>query len=320
MTRNTLIYITMVNRTIVIMNDNNIIWKTKSKTSEKVTDIKTLATEIADLNKQQGKSTKGATDTKNDERHTTGAQAEHVSSMLQSYYDDANDKKNLAIVKFSITDFVQSNIEDAVKNMQLIYDIAAAIIDKTPTALDVYNFEPTDLTELQADIDSLKIAVPTQSVMRSTNKTITAAIKTKVRLLRDKVNSLDINIGTYKKRYSSFVSDYTNGRRMVQTGVGHLTEHVALMPEQHEALLGLKYTLGDSFTIRNHSAFVAEYGITNTPGVLPVTRQRIEGNADVHVEITKDNAGSFGHWLVIYNPNEFDDVNLTVLVAKGSKK
>ena len=107
---------------------------------------------------------------------------------------------------------------------------------------------------------------------------------------------------------------------MVQTGVGHLTEEVALMPEQHEALLGLKYTLGDSFTIRNHSAFVAEYGITNTPGVLPVTRQRIEGNADVHVEITKDNAGSFGHWLVIYNPNEFDDVNLTVLVAKGSKK
>ena len=122
--------------------------------------------------------------------------------------------------------------------------MAAAIITKTPTALNVYNFEPTDLTELQADIDSLKEAVSTQSVMKTENKTITAAIKTKMGLLRDKLNSLDTNVSTYKKKYSSFVSDYTFGRRMVQTGVGHLTEELALMPEQHEAVLGQKLYFG----------------------------------------------------------------------------
>ena len=33
--------------------------------------------------------------------------------------------------------------------------------------------------------------------------------------------------------------------------------------------------------------------------------------------MTKDNTDSFGNWLVIHNPNELDDVNVTILVAKG---
>jgi len=74
---------------------------------------------------------------------------------------------------------------------------------------------------------------------------------------------------------------------------------------------------GDTLTIKNHSAFTAEYGLTNTPAVLPVSRQKIEAHTDVKVVITKDNTDNFGHWLVIHNPNELDDVNVTILVAKG---
>ncbi len=317
MTQNTLIYIAMTNRTVVIMDTNDGIWLTKTKTAEKVDSIKLLVKDIGGLQKLQGKSTKGATDNKNDERKVSSIQAEHVTNILKSYYYDEKDKKNLAIVQFSHTDFVQSNAEVAESNMQLVHDMAAAIVLTTPTALDVYNFEPTDLAELQADIASLKEAVPTQTVMKTENKTITAEIKTKMGQLREVMNSLDTNVNTYKKKHSSFVSDYTFGRRMVQTGGGHLTEVLALMPEQHEALLGQKYTLGDTLTIKNHSDFTVEFGFTNNPAILPTVRQSVEGNTEFKALITKDTEGSFGHWLVVLNPNEFDDVNVTVFVAKG---
>ena len=42
-----------------------------------------------------------------------------------------------------------------------------------------------------------------------------------------------------------------------------------------------------------------------------------EAHNDAKVVITKDNTDSLGHWLVIHNPNELDDVNVTILVAKG---
>ncbi len=75
--------------------------------------------------------------------------------------------------------------------------------------------------------------------------------------------------------------------------------------------------MGDTITIKNHSAFPAEYCLTNTPALLPDKRTRIEDNSDVKVVITKDNTNSFVHWLVIHNPKELDNVNVTILVAKG---
>jgi len=317
MTSNQNIFQTMTTRTLVTMDANVGFWKLKLKTKGKVDKVRTIATEIDTLAKQQGHSTSGATDTKNDQRITAAIQALFVDDVLKSYYEDNDDKLNAAIIDFTMSDFTKGTVKHSITNMQLVCDTAAAIILKTPTALDEFNLSITDLPDLQTAIDLLSAVVPTQSVMKSGNKTITADIAKKFVELRAAMTGLDTNVNTYSKISSKFVDDYTNCRRMVQTGVGHVTAEAALMPIHFEALLGKSYTIGDVLTIKNHSLFNAKYGFTNTPEVLPIVLKDIEGGAVVKETIVKDDKGSFGHWLVVYNPNDMDDVDITVLVAKG---
>jgi len=304
-------------RTMAIMVDNNGIWSLKTNTANRVTKVNGLVDTLDLLAKSQGLSTTGATDTKNNQRVVAGNQSYHVESNLKSYYLDNNDPTSLAIIDFTMTEFTQGSIENSIKKMQLIYDTAAAIIKKTPTAFDGYNMEPTDLSELQTDIDALSGAAIVPLKMRSGNKSVTQEIVATFELLRTEMNGLDVNIETYRKSQPEFVNLYMNGRRQVQVGVGHKTAEVALMPIHFEAVMGLEYTLGDKLTIRNHSAFTLKWGFTNTPGVLPTVLNDLDGKADINVEIVKDASGSFGHWLILHNANEFDDVNATVLLAKA---
>ncbi len=317
MTSNQNIYQSMTTRTLVTMNANDGLWKLKVKTKSKVDAIKLIATTIDTLAKQQGHSTSGATVTKNDQRISAAIQAMFVDDVLKSYYEDINDKLNGAIIDFTMTDFTKGTVKHSITDMQLVYDTAAAIIAKSPTALEAYNLTVTDLPELQVAIDLLSTVVPTQSVMKSGNKTITSDIAKQFVLLRAAMKGLDTNVNTYSKISPKFVEDYTNGRRMVQTSVGHVTAEAALMPIHFEAILGKEYTIGDVLTIKNHSLFNAKYGFSNTPEVLPTVLKSIDGGAVVKETIVKDDNGSFGHWLVVYNPNDMDDVNITVLVAKG---
>ena len=317
MTQNQLIYRAMTNRSISILNDNKKYWTTKLKTANRITVVNSLHVKLDLLAKQQGLSTGGATGTKNTQRVVSGLQASHVESILKSYYRDINDTTNYNIIDFSMTDFVQGNIENSVDDMQLIYDTAAAILLKTPTAFDDYNMEATDMAELQADIDALNDSTVVPSKMKSSNKTITKEILTTYGLLRTEMEGLDDNIATYKKSQPEFVSNYTNGRRLVQVGVGHKTAEVALMPVHFESVMGMDYTLGDTLTIKNKSAFNLKWGLTNNPKVLPTELHDLDGGTDIKVPIVKDANGTFGHWLILHNANELDDVNATILLAKG---
>ena len=204
-----------------------------------------------------------------------------------------------------------------IKNMSLIYDTAAAILIATPTAFAGYNLETTDMADLKLAIEDLKNSVPVQTTMKSGNKAITKELKSNFKLLRKEMTKLDSNINTYAKKNPEFVNVYTNGRRIVQVGIGHKTAEVALMPEHFEAVLGKEYTLGDVLTIRNHSAFSVQYGFTNTPEILPIILKSLEGGGEIRVTVERDDSGSFGHWLILNNQHDLDDVNVTVLLAKG---
>ena len=317
MTINQIIYQTMVNREIVIMDANDALWKTKLNTKKRVDRIRNILLNIDTLAKQQGLSTSGATDTKNDQRLIAAVMALFIDDILKSYYDDNEDKKSAAFIDFTMTDFAKGAIKHSITSMQLVYDTAAAIVLKTPTALDDYNLTVTDLPDFKTALDLLNEVAPTTSVMRSGNKTITAEISQQFTLLRTEMNGLDNNVNTYSKISPKFVADYTNGRRMVQTSVGHKTAEASLMPVHFEPLLGKDYTVGDVMTLRNHSMFKAKYGYTNDPKVLPLILKDLDAGAEIKDTIALDADGNFGHWLVVFNPNLLDDVNITVLLAKG---
>ncbi|MEI6185063.1 MAG: hypothetical protein WCP65_05990, partial [Bacteroidota bacterium] len=308
---------TMGSRTLLILNNYNKIWSGKIKTADKITKISDLLTIITDLAKAQGLNTSGATDTKNNNRVAASTQALHVEHILKSYYDDTDDATNLAKIDFNYTTFAYGDIDTSIKNMSLIYDTAAAILIATPTAFAGYNLETTDMADLKLAIEDLKNSVPVQTTMKSGNKAITKELKSNFKLLRKEMTKLDSNINTYAKKNPEFVNVYTNGRRIVQVGIGHKTAEVALMPEHFEAVLGKEYTLGDVLTIRNHSAFSVQYGFTNTPEILPIILKSLEGGGEIRVTVERDDSGSFGHWLILNNQHDLDDVNVTVLLAKG---
>ena len=317
MTRNQNGYTTMGSRTLLILDNYNKLWSGKVKTADKITKITGLLTIITDLSKAQGLNTSGATDTKNSNRVEASTQALHVEHILKSYYDDNDDAINFSKIDFNYTKFAYGDIDTSIKDMLLVYDTAAAILIATPTAFDGYNMETTDMADLKLAIDNLKKSVPVQTTMKSGNKAITKELKENFKLLRKEMTKLDSNINTYAKKNPEFVSVYTNGRRIVQVGVGHKTAEVALMPEHFEAVLGKEYTLGDVLTIRNHSAFSVQYGFTNTPEILPTILKSLEGGEDIRVTVERDDSGSFGHWIVLHNQHDLDDVNVTVLLAKG---
>ena len=283
----------------------------------RVTRIIGIETDIDALAKKQGLSTKGATGTKKTDREVAGDQAFHVENIVKSYYLEENDETNFDIINYSLSDYTHGSIKESIKKMQQIYDTAAAIIKANPTALDEFNLASTDMAELKADIDTLNGVSAVPLKMRSDNKAITKQINAKLALLRTEMNGLDVNVNTFTKTQPDFTDAYFAGRRIVNSGVGHKTAMVALMPEQTEAVLENEYTVGDKLTIRNHSAFPVDFGFTNDPKVVPAVMQSLAGNADIQVTVGLDATGNFGHWLMLRNPHDMDDVNVTVLVAKG---
>jgi len=318
MTTNQSIYLAMANRSMAILNNKSSIWTGKLRTKARVDKVQSIIDTISDLFKQQGLRTRGATDDKDNQRLITSNKALHIDNVLKSYYDDIEDTKNMGIIDFSFSDFMYSSMQSSITDMELVYETAAAIVAKTPTAFADYNVGTTEIPDLKVSIDLLKGVVPVSSTMKSGNKTVTAEINVQYDLLRKAFISLDPNIGTFIVVEPEFVKLYNNGRRQVQTSGGHTTATVALMPAHTEAVLGKKYTLGDVMTIKNTSLFPAQYGFTDNPDVLPTVMKELAGSGEVKETIVADAKGSFGHWLVVHNASAFDDVNVSVSVAKGN--
>ena len=318
MTNNVKNYNSMVDRTQLTLANNNTLWSGKPKMVSKIAEITSIQTAINVLGKKQGVSTCGATGTKKTDRVVAGLQAYHIEKILQSYYLDIKDQVSYDIIEYSVSDYTSGNIKDSIKKMNQVYDIAAAIIIKSPLALKDFNLVDTDMAELKTDIDAVTTISPLPSTMRAANKAITKEINVQMRLLRTAMNGLDVNMNTFTKTQPAFSDVYFASRKIVNTGVGHKTAEVALMPEQTEAVLGNKYTVGDVLTIRNKSAFAMQYGLTHDAAITPTNMKSLEGNAEIKITVELDSTGDFGHWLVLHNPHDLDDVDVTVLVAKAN--
>ena len=300
--------------TLGVMESNNDEWTTDVTTASRMNDVTTTLTNISVLDKKQGLNAKGATKTKNTLWAECATTAEHIDDGLIAYYESKNDETNLAIIKFTHSDFVHCSFAEGYKRMSLVQSKAAGIAIAN---LIPFKVVATDITEFAVSLGLLKTAAPANRLMKVTNKAITKAINEQFKILKPQMKKLDSSVNTYKKDSPTFVSEYKIGRKIIHYGKGHTTAELNLMPIETESVLGNKYTVGDVLTIRNHSDFTIHYGLTDTPDILPAVMQSLESNTDIKVTVEKDAKDSFGHWLIVHNPNEFDDVSVTVLVAKG---
>ena len=173
-------YLKMSNVSLTVMADNDTIWSDDTSTSGKVDAATTTVTEIELLDKQQGINAKGTTKTKNSLWAECALESEHIDHGLIAYFEDKDDQKNLAIIKFTISNFIHCGFEDGFKKMELVQSTAAGL---ATASLTPYKVLAADITTLAANLLLLKGAAPANRLMVVTNKTITTAINAKFKIL-----------------------------------------------------------------------------------------------------------------------------------------
>jgi len=309
-------YAVMVDVATGVMDRNNAKWNADTKISAVVVDVKLKRKTIDELAGIQGTSAAGATMSKNTFWQVAAAKTEHICSGLKSYYDDTDDETSYAVIDFNNTDFEYGKGMEVVKRMQIIQDVAALI----PIAsLLPFKILATEITDHQIAINEFKGSIPKGKILKTEKKAATKQLRVCFTLLRKQMKKLDNLMGTRKVGEPTFFDAYTNGRKIFNSGKGHITEHLDLMPEQFESIMGKKIENGDTLTIRVYGAYGASIGLTDTPSVLPTTGMKIiDGDTELKLKVPDDFGGKFGHWLVINNHNLLDDVSVTVLLAKGN--
>jgi hypothetical protein len=306
----------MANTATAYMDKNVAIFTANTKVTTLLSAIKGTVTAINQTATTQGLDTTGATTNKKNLHQIANDKAEHVCFGLRAYADDINDPILASAIHFTHSDFILGTTAEIVNRMQLVHDKAAAI---TIATLLPFNIVATDISDLQTAITNYSGAAPTKKVMQAASTAATAQLNSQFTTLRTQWGKMDNLVKTYKTAQPIFVAGYTNARKIVDLGKTMKAEELHLMPHHFEAIFGMKFQEGDTFTIRNHSTVAVRGFITDTPTVLPTTGNQVsvEPNSEVQAKISADFGGVFGHWLIIHNPADLDDAHVTVILAHG---
>jgi len=297
------------------MDANNPFWSSNTKISAIVTAAKATVNSISLAEGIQSQPATGATKSEHSFWVTAAQKSEHICLGLKAYYTDISDMTNFDIVNFTISDFMHCTKLEATLRMQLVHDKAAAI---TIATLTPFNIVAADITGLQTAITNFANSLPQRTIMKANNKTATAQLPVLFTTLRGQLKQLDFLVGTMKVTQPTFVSNYTNARKIINLGKTQQAEELHLMPKHFEVIFGRKFSEGDTFTVRNHSAIMMEVFITDNTSVLPtVNGVKIPSKTDMKLVVSKDFGGVFGHWLMVNNPNALDDLHVTVILAHG---
>jgi len=75
---------------------------------------------------------------------------------------------------------------------------------------------------------------------------------------------------------------------------------------------------GYTITLRNPNAFPVKVSLTNTPEQYnPEFEVELGAYSDTKLKIPEDFGGVLGNYMMIYNPNKFNKIKVTAILAKG---
>ena len=290
------------------------IWSGNTKISAIVTIINDTMVNIAGLGGIQMDSTKGATKSEHDLWIIAANLAEHVCYGLKSYYEDQNDMTQYEFINYTISDFLYGQKTEVKTRMEKVHDTAAGI---PILALADFNIVAQDITDLNDGIKDFSDSQPVRGVIKANTKAATTQLPPLFTILRKNYKKLDNLIGTFKKTQVNFFEAYTNARNIINLGKVQVAEELDLMPKEYQAIFGKKLKVGYWITVRNHSQFPGVIYLTDNPENLAVQNEvTVKGEQDMKLEIPKDFKGIFGHWVMVFNPNELDNIQITVILSK----
>lgn len=308
-------FLDMVEADLTIMQQYNAIVAGNIKLSAIVTAVKNTHSLILSTAGIQSQINKGPTATKNRLWIDAATKADHVCSGVKAYADDINDATLLGSMHYTYNSLIKDTTNQSIVDMQAIHDKAAAI---AIALLAPFNVVATDLTDLQTAINAFAAGAPMKRALVVNTSAATSQLPPLFTLQRKQLKKLDHIVNTFKKSQPTFVTNHFNARKIVNLGKTQMAEEIHLLPKHFEAIFGKKFVAGDTFTVRNHSKYVAEVYLSDITTALPTANGvKIPSDTELKLEVGKDFGGVFGHWLLVDNPNALDDVHITVILAHG---
>jgi hypothetical protein len=315
MTDNQFNFLNMVGADIAVLSEAQYaaILTGSTKLAAELAAVKNTHVTILSVAGLQSQINKGPTITKETLLQAAASKADHICSAVRAYADDINDANLLASMHYTYKGLLYVSTNQAIIDMRLIHDAAAAI---TIADLLPFNVVATDITDLKTAIDSFEAAAPGKRAMVVDTSVATAQLPPLFTTQRKQLKKLDNLVSTFRLVNPSFVEAHFKARKIINLGKTMQAEELHLMPQSFESIFGMKFSEGDTFILRNHSGYEIQAALTDTPAVLPTAGIiKISANTEIKVAIPKDFGGVFGHWLVIMNTNPLDDIHATVILA-----
>ncbi len=308
-------FLDMVEADLTILQQYNAIVTGNIKLSAIVTAVKNTHSSILLTAGIQSSINKGPTATKRSLLIDAATKADHVCSGVKAYADDINDETLLGTMHYTYNSLIKDKTNQCLVDMQAIHDKAATI---AIALLLPFNVVAADLTDLQTAITAYATGAPQKRALVVNTSVATTQLAPLFTLQRKQLKKLDHIVSTFKKSQLTFCESHFAARKIVNLGKGKMAEELHLMPKHFEAIFGKKFMVGDTFTVRNHSKYVAEVYLSDITTALPtVNGVKIPSDTELKLEVGKDFGGVFGHWLIVDNPNALDDVHITVILAHG---
>lgn len=307
-------YLNMGKTCLSTMDVNNAVWNGNPIITAMVASIKANILNIENLEGIQSDSAHGATISEHDAWAVAAKNAENVCNGIKAYFINEDDLINFEKVNYTISDFEYGQRNTVLDRMKKVYNAAFVI----PIA-DLVNFNLVggDITNLDNTIKAFDESIPGYNVIRTGTSAATKELPDAFTLMRKNFKKLDIFVATYKATKPSFYDAYKKSREIFDLGKTTVAEELDLMPKEFKAILGNKLKIGYWLTVRNHSKFPAIVYLTDDTNNLLISNEvLIPAENEYKLEVPSSFKGIFKHWLMVYNPNALDDVQVTVIMSK----
>ena len=309
----------MASSVLVVLNEFDTIIAANVPIQDRKTVIENIIAEIDENALIQQETTKGATIEEYETRNAAAKLCEKIILGLKAYYLLQNDTTNLEMVNKPYSDLIYGSRTNSLHLMQLI-DVkvsAIPILDLVP-----FGIITADVTDFKAAIIAFEESFTGSRNITGGMKTATSELARLDKDLMKEIYELDILMGPFKISEYEFWSRYTNARIIVDIGAGATAEQVILLPMGYVPVFENKLKPGYTVTFRNPNPFPVLLALMNTPNeqIEPVYHVTIEPNTSNKLHIPQDFGGKLGNFLMIFNPNQYNKVKVTAILAKGASK
>ncbi len=266
----------------------------------------------------QQETTKGATIEEYNARLDATNKGEKIILGIKPYYLLNNDTTNLAMVSKTYSDFMYKSRTNSLHLMQLINTKALAI----PIAdLNPFGITAQDRTDYGTSITTFENSMPKNRTILSSMKTATSELKTIFANQKIEIDKMDILMGPFKLINKEFWQRYTNARILVNIGAGQTAEIAILDALGFVPIFGNKMKPGYTVTFRNRNPFPVKIALSNDPQhYSPEFEVTIDANADRKLHIPDDFGSVLGNYMMVLNPNKYNKIKVTAILAKGPSR